>query len=173
MYKKNSIKIFLIGLAISMLLGSCLNENDSNQKAYGDAFIKSKMQVDSTVSYKLELFSYSWSEMENVEVYFENESEAFKLDTFDYKYTFAYQPQEEILLPQPPEHGHYNFYVTFQNGEAMVATDYLMESYIDPPTISRLEWDDEDKTIILEWEPVENAQLYSIMLLNANNQIIL
>lgn len=158
--------------ASALFLSSCLNEEYTGQTAYGDAFIKSVQLNDSTVGYNLQLYAYSWSEMKSVTVYSENDSTEFQLDTIDYKYTFAYRPEVTTYEPQPPEADKYYFSVTFDNDEKAVVTDYLNTNVIVPPQIKKLEWNNDNQTIQLEWHPVTKAQLYSVALIDQSGKMV-
>lgn len=163
----------LVGVAIftAFVMVSCINTEYTGQSAYGDAFIKSAMVNDSVVGYNLQLYAYSWSEMKSVNAYSGNDDNLIALDTIDYKYTFAYQPYRENFSPEPPAEDDYYFRVTFDNDEQTVVTDYLSSLVINPPHIKALEWDDVDKQIKLQWDKVENAQIYSIALLTDAGQV--
>ncbi|MDA3928890.1 MAG: hypothetical protein PF541_08005 [Prolixibacteraceae bacterium] len=168
----NKIKIAALIIAITLLLSSCLDFNDTKQIAYGDAFIKSVQLTDSNVAYNLELFTYSWSEMEQVEAYRTGNNNTFILDTFDSKYTFKLQTNETSIFEELPESGEYFFDVTFTDGEYSQVADFLTTNYIDPPKISKLEWNESDEKLIVEWEKIDNANLYSVMLLDENKSIV-
>jgi len=161
--------VFVVG---TFFLSSCLNEEYTGQTAYGDAFIKSVQLTDSTVGYNLQLYAYSWSEMKSVTVSSENDSTEYQLDTIDYKYTFAYRPAETLYLPQPPEANKYFFSITFDNDEKAVVNDYLNSNVLLPPQIKKLEWNNDNQTIQLEWYPVTKVQLYSVALIDQSGKMV-
>ncbi|MBN2805038.1 MAG: hypothetical protein JXR22_00125 [Prolixibacteraceae bacterium] len=156
----------------ALLLTSCLKDASNEQTAYGDVFVKAVQLTDSTVGYQLQMYAYSWSEMKNVAVLAQKDSTVYELDTIDYKYTFAWRPLENNYLPQAPAEDKYFFEITFEDGEEQVVTDYLSASMILPPKIKALNWNDENKSIEVEWEPVANAHLYSVTLISASGQIV-
>ena len=170
-HKKISLGLFLF--LVSFIFTSCLDTDYTGQTAYGDAFIKSVFLKDSvTVGYNVQLYTYSWSEMKSVSVNTGSDTEnMINLDTIDYKYTFAYQPNEVSYSQDPPEQNDYSFNVTFDNDEQTVVKDYLSDQYILPPRIKWLEWDDVDKQIKLEWEGVNNAQIYSVALITPDGKV--
>lgn len=160
--------LFITGIALS----SCINTDYTGQTAYGDAFIKSVQLNDSVIGYDLQLYAYSWSEMKSVEAYTESDQATkISLDTIDYKYTFAYQPEVENYSEEPPAENNYFFKVVFDDDEQTIVTDYLSSNSILPPTVDTLEWDDIDKQIKLEWNPVENAQIYSVALISPEGKV--
>lgn len=167
---KTTIKFALIIATLSMSFSSCLNDSYNASTAYGDVFIKSTLLEDSTIAYNIELYTYSSSEMASVSVYSESDPTHIELDTIDYKYTFAYRPDEVKYLKQPPASDKYFFWVTFQNGEEIMANDYLSTDYLTPPQVDSLIWDNEDKQIILKWKKVSKAQLYNIVLLDSEDK---
>jgi hypothetical protein len=155
-----------------LFLTSCLNDKDYEQTAYGDVFVKAVQLTDSTVGYQLQFYAYSWSEMKSVSVVAQKDSSVYDLDTIDYKYTYAWRPLENIFLPQAPAEDKYFFDITFEDGEVQVVTDYLSANVILPPKIKKLEWNEENKSIEVEWEPVANVHLYSVTLINPSGQIV-
>ena len=171
---KSGYRKIILGLLFFATLGlsSCLNTDYTGQTAYGDAFVKSVLMNDSVVGYNVQLYAYSWSEMKSVEVYTgSNQESIIHLDTIDYKYTFAYQPEEQTYLQEPPEENDYFFNVVFDDDEHTIVNDYLSTDVILPPTVKMLEWDDVDKQIKLEWNPVTNAQIYSVALINPEGKV--
>lgn len=172
--QKQQNKLFratLIAL-VSVSLLSCLNQSDFEQSAYGDAFIKSVYVNDSVVGYNVQLFTYSWSEMKEVSASLDAANgTTYQLDTIDNLYTFAYQSDNNKYESSPPVAGNYNFKVVFANDEENVFSDYLSDKYLTPPRVSELVWDSIDHQIKLEWEPVPDAQVYSVTLLNPSEQV--
>ena len=171
--KSEYTKTFAGLIALSLLgLTSCLDTEYTGQTAYGDAFVKSILLNDSVVGYNVQLYAYSWSEMKSVNVYTGSDREnLITLDTIDYKYTYAYQPEEQTYSQDPPEDNQYFFKVVFDDDEQTVVNDYLSDEVIVPPTIKMLEWDDIDKQIKLEWNPVSKAQIYSVALVNPEGKV--
>lgn len=160
--------ILLLG---TLFLTSCFSDIDKEPSAYGDAFIKARLNADSTINYNLELFAYSWSEMEEVEVAYESSGARIKLDTFDYKYTYNYQASQEIASSEIPKDGQYFFYITFANGYETATTDFLMAKTLTPPVFNKVYWNEDAKQIELDWDPVEDAQLYGIILLDEEGKV--
>lgn len=162
-----------MGLAIvALLFTSCLSDKDYEPTAYGDVFIKAVQLTDSTVGYQLQLYAYSWSEMQNVSVVRQKDSAVFELDTIDYKYTYAWRPAENSYLPQAPVEDKYFFEILYDDGTEQVVTDYLSASVILPPEIKKLQWNDENKSIEVEWEAVSNVHLYSVTLIDSSGSVV-
>lgn len=169
--KGRTIFSTMVLILTALFVTSCMNTDYTGQSAYGDAFIKSVMVNDSVIAYNLQLYTYSWSEMKAVNVYSGADALQIRLDTIDYKYTFAKITDGEVYFPEPPIEDTYYFTVTFDNDEQIVVTDDLTALFINPPQIILLEWDNVDKQIKLKWEPIEKAQFYSIALLATDGQV--
>lgn len=171
----NTFRKKIIGLYLALpalMLTSCLNDKNYEQTAYGDVFIKAVQLNDSTVGYQLQLYAYSWSEMKSVSVVAQKDSEVYVLDTIDYKYTYAWRPAETNYLPQAPAEDKYFFEILYEDGTEQVVTDYLSASVILPPKIKKLLWNEENKSIEVEWEAVPNTHLYSVTLIDNTERIV-
>lgn len=168
---KNIIKTATF-VILSVFLSSCL-ENTNDNIAYGDVFAKSTILDNGEVGFSIQLYAYSMTAMENVDVYLENSTIEYSLDTFDFKYTYAYQPEETIHNDKMPESGQYFFNVTFEDGSFYHGADFLKSDYIEPTQLDRVTWDDENKRIDLVWTNVEGkTNLYSVHLLDESGKLV-
>lgn len=164
------ISRILLIVPLFLVLNACLEQTENTQVAYGDAFIKCYRQGDS-VLYGVEFFTYSWHSMIDVEVYSDNRKHSTVLDTFESKYTFAYQPSKSNYSVTIPSANKYTFNVLFEDGNTYSSVDYLDTLVIDPPIVTELLFDDVKNSFYIKWDNVKNAQYYSVILINENNNI--
>ena len=165
------IKSLVIILLIIVSATSCLDMKENEETVYGDAFIRATQLTETTVGYNLELFAYSMSEMSQVETYHDQSSLNITLQSVSDNYTFAYQPSETVYSEELPVSGIYFFDATFANGAFYHGSDFLMTTHIDPPKIKKIEWNNEDKNVTIEWVKDEKAHLYRVTLLDENGKI--
>ena len=164
---QNKISILIIFL-VTFGFTSCLDEGDPGEIAHGDAFIRAYWSGDSVV-YNTELYTYSWYEMKTVTAYSGNDTTQLSaLD--DYQFTFSYVPERVSFSTTAPTAAQYYFDILLENGTEYTATDYLKSQTINPPIVSELSWDSVYNRIQLEWEAVEDADYYRVILVNTENE---
>lgn len=168
-----NLKLFVVVISAVLLGTACSDnlENEDQSKAIGDVFIKAYKEAD-TVVYNRLFYAYSNYEMKSVTVSdFDNEM-TIELDTIAYKYTYAHIPSRETYTTEIPEEETYLFDIEFEDGTTEQTDDYLEPEYVDPVDFNTLEWDTVSNKLIIEWEKIDNADYYAIVLQNANEEII-
>lgn len=163
-------KYFFLLILIISLTASCLDITNDKHVAYGDAIINVYQTADS-INYNVQLFTYSWNKMRDVIAYTDAESTPIVLDSLNYQYTFSYNPKKASFSTSLPTASKYTFEIIFEDGGELLVVDYLDSVTINPPVISELKYDEEEKQIILEWDVVENAQFYKVILIDNENEI--
>lgn len=160
-------------MSLVLFFGSCLDVRENDPTAYGDAFVRTIIDENDRVAFNLQLYAYSYSEMAFVEVSYENEKTPYVLDTFDYKYTFSYQPDVLLIDSIMPKSGQYYFDVTFEGGAYYHGADFLTTDYLEPANVTELFWNDDDKRITIKWEnPNFEANLYGVILQNSDGETV-
>ncbi len=168
-----NLKLFVIVISAVMMGTSCSEnlENENQSRAKGDVFIKAYKQAD-TVVYNRLFYTYSNYEMKSVTVSdFDNEL-TIELDTVAYKYTYAHIPPRDTYTGGQPDEGRYFFDVEFEDGTSEQVEDYLESKIVDPVDFSTLEWDTASNKLIFEWEKIDDADYYRIVLKNDNDEIV-
>jgi len=168
-----NLKLFVIFIFAVFIGSSCSEymENEEQSKAKGDVFVRAYKEGD-TIVYNRLYYAYSNYEMKSVTVSdFENEM-SIELDTIAYKYTYAHIPARETYTNEQPESGNYLFDVAFEDGTSELVEDYLEPGYVMPAEFTTLQWDTASNKLVVEWDKVENADYYGLVLKNDNEEVI-
>jgi hypothetical protein len=166
-----NLKLLVIILSVVFMGTSCSDNLEGEYQLKGDVFIKAYKQAD-TVVYNRLYYAYSNYEMENVTVTDSDNAINIELDTISYKYTYAHIPARDTYTTERPESGNYLFDVEFEDGTTELAEDYLEPGYVVPVDFTTLGWDTASNKLIIEWDKVDNADYYGLVLKNENEEII-
>jgi len=161
----------LSGILLSLLLfSSCFENEDVKPTAYGDVIVKSIIRND-TVVYGINYFAYSYTQMDSVTANRYGEDKKVTLDSLEYRYTFSFMPEYSDYSAVKPQKGNFVFNVAFKDNESYTATDYLDSTFLNPPSIRKLSFDNENEQFKIEWYSYTKADAYRIILVDEKNEI--
>jgi hypothetical protein len=164
----------LVFVIFSVFVGtSCSDylDNEDQSKVKGDVFIRAFKEGD-TIVYNRLYYAYSNYEMESVTVTGQDNDINIELDTISYKFTYAHIPARDTYTTERPGSGNFLFDVEFEDGTTELAEDYLEPVYVVPVDFTTLEWDTTSNKLIIEWDKVDNADYYGLVLKNENEEIV-
>ena len=169
--KQLAAKVAIAALG-SILLFSC-NDNqggDIEFKAIGDVMVQKKL-VDNEEVYAPLYYVYGNGAMASVTVTSPSLSTT-QLESFSGgTHTFYKEPEESDFSTEMVAPGVYSFSVAYGEGENYVATDLLSGYNIDMPLIDSTGYNDVHTQFFVQWESVEDVDLYVVKLYNMDGNL--
>jgi len=158
----------MLGLFLLSLI-ACEPAEDATT-AHGDAFITVTSAGQDTL-YGLSLYAYANKNFQSVTASPSEVTDvSYTLGKRFYQNTFSYETPEENYGTLAPQIGEYNFAALMQNGDNIAFSDVLTEDVIYPAEVTKLEYNETDKRIDIEWVKNTDADLYVVFLLNENDE---
>ncbi len=156
----------ILGLGISLGILSACNDNDDFDikfDAIGDVYVRCQ-KIDNEVKYAPVYFAYSNTYMSEAEVAFSDEdSPVITLEKIgEYARNFSSTPSTEDYSTDDIDNGNYIFNLTSTEAESLKVSDKLLEGRIDPIEITKFEYLEENHKMDIEWNTVENRDIYHI-----------
>jgi len=156
----------ILGLGISLGILSACNDNDDFEirfDAVGDVYVRCQ-KIDNEVKYAPVYYAFSNIDMSDAEVaHTDDDSPVIALSKLgENARSFSTTPSIEDYSTDDIKNGDYNFSLTSTDSETLKVSDKLLEGRIDPIEITKFEYKAEDHEINMEWNTVENRDIYHI-----------
>lgn len=166
----------IMALAISFgVFSSC--DCDSKKVEFdgvGDIYVRCQ-KIDDVVSYAPVIYAYSNMYMSSAAMaHSDDDSPTVTLESEgNNASTFSSLPSIEDFSITDVKNGIYNFTLTSTEGEVLEVADRLLEVRISPLEITKFEYTKKEHKLDIEWETVENRDVYHVKIATAiDGQII-
>lgn len=172
-HKISFLRILLI-VAVGIVLNSCLEERlketEDFFEGYGDVYVQKKMVNGETVYAPFYILQGNTS-VQSVSVETPG-GETVELEPFEYLDTYFKNPADEEFSATMIETGTYQFKGSLGNNEPFTIDDSFYAHIIDFPVIDSIGIDSIGYQVFLFWDPVVDADVYKVNLLNNAGNVV-
>ncbi len=170
--KKNFIPGFLLLLSFSVILSSCLDDEEE-LTGLGDAYAVVE-SINGNVVKGLGLHAFSYSAFESVTVNLKDEPMiTYSLEPYmGYFQDFIWITPSDQFTVDLPASGDYEFNAVFKDGRTMKFYDKLTDDFILPPQITSCSYTSAGNKVDVVWTLVDNADLYNVKVIDDKGEIL-